>query len=500
VFTLAIGVGSAGFLGCNYPGSKPPESGEVWDAIYLHGTHCGYSQTVRKPVEHKGKPAVSIEGHTIMRMVRFDQQIDQEFRFKSIETPSGTPLRCVVETKMGNTPMVVTGELGEKGQEFHLVTSIAGNEKKLTLPWKEGYGGYFAIEHSLKAQPMQEGERRELQMLMPIMNQIASTQLIAGKREPVKLLDGQTEELLPVVTIQTFADGNELITTCWTNDRGEQLKIRVEGTDQESFRTTEAIAKAGVKVDSFDWGSDAFVSLEKPLPNAHNTKQVRYLVKVEGGDPSRLFSRGATQGIRPIDANSAEIIVQALRPGEPLRAGELQEPPTDLDVAPSSLIQADDPEVVRLAHSVARDTEDPWQIATALEKLVHGHVEQKGFSVVLASAAEVAKNRSGDCTEHAVLLAALLRARGIPARVAMGFVYVSPREKHPHGAFGGHMWTEAYIGNRWIPLDSTLAQGGIGGGHLKISDSNLSDGDGMSSFLPILPLISRLKIEVLEAS
>ena len=73
------------------------------------------------------------------------------------------------------------------------------------------------------------------------------------------------------------------------------------------------------------------------------------------------------------------------------------------------------------------------------------------------TASDVARSHSGDCKAHAVYLAALARARGIPARVAVGLVY-SDRL----AAFGYHMWTEVYIDGRWIPLDGTLGLGGIG--------------------------------------
>ena len=67
---------------------------------------------------------------------------------------------------------------------------------------------------------------------------------------------------------------------------------------------------------------------------------------------------------------------------------------------------------------------------------------------------EVARSKQGDCTEHAVLTAALCRAAGIPAKVASGLAYVSQWQNVSNG-FGGHAWTQAYIGNKWINLDAT---------------------------------------------
>ena len=101
--------------------------------------------------------------------------------------------------------------------------------------------------------------------------------------------------------------------------------------------------------------------------------------------------------------------------------------------------------------------------------------------------------REGDCTEHAVFLAALARARGIPARVAIGLVYVGRLQ-----AFGYHMWTEVYVDKRWIPVDATLNAGGIGAGHLKIAQSNLQGASAFIAFLPVVQLIGRVKIEIVN--
>merc|ERR1719261_1398662 len=64
------------------------------------------------------------------------------------------------------------------------------------------------------------------------------------------------------------------------------------------------------------------------------------------------------------------------------------------------------------------------QLAYSLRDLVHTHISSKHLSTAYASASETARSGSGDCTEHAVLLAAVVKARGLPARVCHGLVYV----------------------------------------------------------------------------
>jgi transglutaminase-like putative cysteine protease len=67
-------------------------------------------------------------------------------------------------------------------------------------------------------------------------------------------------------------------------------------------------------------------------------------------------------------------------------------------------------------------------------------------------ASRVASGRSGDCTEHAVLLAALARSVGWPARVVTGVVILGHAGEL--GAYG-HAWTELRDAAIWHPADAT---------------------------------------------
>ena len=133
--------------------------------------------------------------------------------------------------------------------------------------------------------------------------------------------------------------------------------------------------------------------------------------------------------------------------------------------------------------------------ANALRALVSRHLRVKNLATAFGSASEAARTQSGDCTEHAVLLAAMLRAKQIPSRVAVGFVYADRL-----GAFGGHMWTEAFLNDQWVPLDGTLGLGGIGASHIKLADSDLGDSGPVpvAAFLPIFNIINNVQIEVVN--
>jgi hypothetical protein len=72
------------------------------------------------------------------------------------------------------------------------------------------------------------------------------------------------------------------------------------------------------------------------------------------------------------------------------------------------------------------------------------------------SALDTIRRRAGDCTEAAVLLAALGRAAGIPTRVVNGLVYSRQSYHGVSNAFMPHSWTLAYVDGAWRSFDLAL--------------------------------------------
>ena len=207
----------------------------------------------------------------------------------------------------------------------------------------------------------------------------------------------------------------------------------------------------------FDLGSSMAVPVDRPLAHPHATRRVRYRVSLADDDPAGVFATGASQKVAAIDPHTAEITVDALRPDVRTGAAATSspaDPPTADDLRPNSIIQSDDPAIVAMAKEMTGDAKDAWGKAVALERGVHELVEEKNFSQAFATASDVARTREGDCTEHAVLLAALARAVGLPARAVIGLVYMTSSQ-----SFGYHMWTEVYVDDRWIAVGRHVGPG-----------------------------------------
>ena len=138
----------------------------------------------------------------------------------------------------------------------------------------------------------------------------------------------------------------------------------------------------------------------------------------------------------------------------------------------------------------AGNEKNSLEVARKLEKWVYNYIRKKNLGTAFATAKEVLETRQGDCTEHAVLLAAMCRAAGIPSRVVAGLVYYRRN-------FVGHMWTEAYTG-KWIPLDATIGKGKVEADHIALSVSALDNTAVSEMFIGLIPFLGNMEIEVLE--
>ena len=125
-----------------------------------------------------------------------------------------------------------------------------------------------------------------------------------------------------------------------------------------------------------------------------------------------------------------------------------------------------------------------------LTRFVTGHMDEVATYSGYGTALDALASHHGDCTEHALLLAALGRAAGIPSRVVMGLAYNNERFLGRRFVFVPHMWVQAWTGDRWESFDSGL--GAFTAGYIALALSNEGD---QASFLAMNALLDTLSIE-----
>ncbi|MCH2137538.1 MAG: transglutaminase-like domain-containing protein [Phycisphaerales bacterium] len=231
-----------------------------------------------------------------------------------------------------------------------------------------------------------------------------------------------------------------------------------------------------------------FVEPITALSRVHQRDQLLLQLTTKNGDDIDLASSGA-QSIAGRGPGRITVLVDPSAP-LPVKGGDVDDP--DYRTS-STLIDSAHPDVLALVHKAVPERDANWpRRAEAMRDFVRRWVRSKGLSTAFASASETARSREGDCSEHAVLLAAMLRADGIPSRVATGLVWIDWAN-----AFGWHMWTQAMLDGRWVDLDATLPMA-YSPGHVLVSTSALADGDGQGELVGLLGLLGNVDIDVVE--
>lgn len=118
-------------------------------------------------------------------------------------------------------------------------------------------------------------------------------------------------------------------------------------------------------------------------------------------------------------------------------------------LAPSPFVQSDHPKIQKLVNKVIAKDDNPLERVNKIVEWIHKNIAKRPV-LSLPDAVSTLTNRVGDCNEHAVLLAAMARATGIPAKVEAGLVYLN-------GRFYYHAWNLLYLG-KWITVDSLFDQ------------------------------------------
>ena len=118
----------------------------------------------------------------------------------------------------------------------------------------------------------------------------------------------------------------------------------------------------------------------------------------------------------------------------------------------SFVIDLDEDSTTQFTAAFATQYTGPLSVEEA-EKYVSEYIDDTTYIHGFNFASTVAREKSGDCTEFAVLTTALMRALGKPGRVVFGTVII---EDEVGVTAYGHAWTEVWHDNKWQVMDAAL--------------------------------------------
>ena len=486
-FWLAVVLGFAGLFGSTVALAADSES---WDAVYLGSSKVGHIKTVVKPVKDGDRQLVNVRVNFFLNFKRGRDNVTMEVEYGTIETPDGEILRLDTRTYASQQTIRVYGDVIKGKMRLKLENGDQKQEK--VIDWSADTFGPYGVELSLSRKPMKAGESRDIKMYLPDLNKVTIAHLKAVKMEKATL-GGGARDLLRVESEMTDETGKalpEFQTTYWIDEGGQVMKSFTESNGGlTTYRTTREGAMKDV--GKFDLLSASIVKIGRKIAKPENTRSISYRLTLTGMNATELFPTDRRQTLKPRLSGASSMLDVATAGPEVGDAGPETVEAEYLESNP--YITSSDPTVARFAREAVGNNEDPWAKAQAITHWVATKMKNKNFQTGFAPADEVARTLAGDCTEHAVLTAAMCRAQGVPARVATGLVYANDI-----GGFGFHMWNEVYVNRRWVAIDSAFDQTSVDAVHLKLSDSSLNGVSPFDSFTSVSRVFGKLKIEVIE--
>jgi hypothetical protein len=449
----------------------PREAQREWLEIYLKGRKIGYAVGQVKPLGDEG---YLIQDEMFMRLSLMGvpsqvhsltvSAVDRDFSLKNFRftLTSGVVEFQALGTVEGEWLRIETGRAKDRR------TTRLRLSKPPVLP--SGLSRFF------RGRTLREGETHRLALFDPsTLSETEAVLHVKGSR-PLEI----HRIVYPATEVSAELLGQRI--TLWLDEKGEVLKE--EGLlGLTLVKSSAARAMDGVEAgEGSDLSELAAVPVEKRI---RDPRRVAYLrVRIEGLED---FFRG-DQDLGGRRQRFRDNTMEITRETVPREAGyTLPEPrhPPGMDpyLLPEHGIESDAQAVVNKAREVAGGVRDPVLAARRISSWVYQKVQKRPVLSV-PSASEVLGTLVGDCNEHAVLLTALFRASGIPARICVGLVLV--RDK-----FYYHAWTEAYLGD-WVSVDATLDQMPADATHITFAQG------GLERQIEVIRLMGKIRMEVLE--
>ena len=446
---------------------------DTWMSVLLDGRKIGHMEIARN---HEGDTLTTRQALAI-RISRAGQPLALYSTTTAVEDTVAQPLAFSTETGMSK---VTSGSHGSRRADglFDVTTSVGGQVQQDTLGWPSGAQLAEGQRRTMLARGFIPGTRYTMRNFDPNSRSAIDVAMDVIGPEMVDLPGGR--ERLHHLRQTLHLTRGEQVMDLWVDD---QAYVRRGMTPFLGFHM-EMVAcdRACAMAPDQDIDVLRLAMIDAPRPMTQNLREtpMRYLVKVTGSARGELIQTDE-QSVTQIGTD-----LYALDIGVGKRGNEA--PPTDDDTAANAWLQSTSPELHAAALAAVGEAGSNLQRMRRLRTFVSEHIDSHGLDVGYASALEALRSGHGDCTENAVLLTALARSLGIPARVVTGVVYAT-RYGGASRVFVPHAWMQAWVEGRWRSYDAALRR--FDSTHIALATGN---GDPWK-FYTAMALLGNIRID-----
>ncbi len=453
-------------------------------ALFMEGKKVGYAIQNRAVAGNKVTTSVELK----ITLSRLGVSVSVQTKAITIETIDGKPLGFEVEQAFGMMVTKTIGTVDEQGK-----VTVKTGQQQIEFDWPEGAVMSEGMRLLLLKYGLAEGTTYTAKLFDPSMMLVVDVEVKVGPKQNVDLL-GRVVALTEVQSSASSAQIGSLVSTEYYDDNLLLQKsiTPVMGMTVEQVACTKEFALG--QIDVLEVVDKMFMASPEPLSDVGSARSITYYLSAVTNEVDLKIPSNDNQKVEQLSGGTIILTVEPVAAPTGVRFPYKGNDPAALEaLKPTRYVESDQKVIIDLARRAVGDTSDAAEAARRIEAFVADYVADKSLSVGYASAAEVAASKQGDCSEHAVLTAALCRAVGIPAQVVTGLAYVSQWGTFQNG-FGGHAWVQVYLGDKWVGLDAAFrgtGRGGFDAGHITLAVGSGNPED----FLNLINTMGQFKIE-----
>lgn len=464
----------------------------IYEKTYViksRGMDMGYVHVFRRrQVTAENVPVIVTKKHIEQKFKRQNDEIqivqDQIF----VEDESGKPVQFSFTSKNNGENTKIRGDFDWSAGEIIVNTEINDIEELKIMDLDEKILFPYAIDRLYRET---EDDRFKYFTLEPGVNlQVIKIKAERLGRELLQEgnLDGvyrkyrKKADILPNTVIYSWRDKDGHV----VKEYSSLLDITQFEVDKDDILDIPS---------EFDIYSESIIKVDKNIADVGAVNQAIY--KISLSTPvENAFITDELQKIIQIKDNTVYLKVDAGNYENYKFSYPIKKTGYEKYLKSGPFIITDSKKIQDLAKSLAAEENDALQTALKMRKWVYENITNKNFAFDMANAVKVLETKSGDCTEHSILLASLLRAAGIPAKIVVGLVYTDS----PEPSFMYHMWVKVFVG-KWINIDPSLPYDNFTPLHIAIAESPLNSLSAKSELvLNIISSFSKMDIEILNVS
>ena len=436
---------------------------KLFMGIELNNVLCGYSEILLKETTEDKKSYLQIDQQTYISFKALGRDISQKqiFSYK-INQETGNFIYHDSYMEQGEHKMSAIMEVD--GDSIILCGSSEEGSQKVFLPDDAILPNIVFYPFLKKDFGIDKSESMTYNMFDVRSGKIREIKYTNAGREHIKLNNKEYD----AVIASESDPGTGLISKYWI-DIESGLRLKMES--QNNIRIYLADMSVVSKVKTGSWDDILFIRTNEKIKDIRRISSIKVKASLEAipaTSAEDLNVSGQTfKG--EITGNMIEGVFEVNHDryrgdhAPSFGTGRKYSQEISSFLVAEEMIESDHPELINLSLKITEGSSDCWEATCRLSGWVAENIDG---SIHGGSALETFERGNGACGSQSLLMAALCRAVGIPARVVWGCLYTPEYG----GSFGHHGWSEVYMGGAgWVPIDVTIHETDyVDSGHIRL--------------------------------